>query len=53
LYFENQEDALRFTLAASNVLAEDKPNHNVEDLVKVAREMGRANRITANGTLSG
>jgi hypothetical protein len=53
IYFENQEDALRFTLAASNVLAEDKPNHNVEDLVKIAREMGRANRITANGTLSG
>ncbi|PYX92993.1 MAG: hypothetical protein DMG71_16475 [Acidobacteria bacterium] len=53
LYFENQEDALRFTLAAGTVLADDKPTHNVEDLLKVAREMGRASRITASGTLSG
>ena len=41
LYFENQEDALRFTLAAGTVLAEDQPTPNVEDLLKVAREMGR------------
>ena len=53
LYFENQEDALRFTLAAGTVLAEDEPTHKVEDLIKVAREMGRASRITASGTLSG
>ena len=52
LYFENQEDALRFTLAAGTVLAEDNPSPNVEDLIKVAREMGRASRITASGTLS-
>lgn len=53
LYFENQEDALRFTLAAGSVLADDKPTPDVEDLIKVAREMGRASRITASGTLSG
>jgi hypothetical protein len=53
LYFDNQEDALRFTLAAGTVLADDKPTHSVEDLLKVAREMGRASRITASGTLSG
>lgn len=53
LYFDNQEDALRFTLAAGNVLAEDKPTPNVDDLIKVAREMGRANRITTGDTLSG
>ena len=52
-YFENQEDARRFTLAAGTVLAEDQPTPNVEDLLKVAREMGRASRITASGTLSG
>jgi hypothetical protein len=51
LYFDNQEDALRFTLAAGSVMAEEKPSHNVEDLMKVAREMGRATRITAAGTL--
>jgi len=52
LYFENQEDALRFTLAAGSVLADQKPNHTVEDLMKVAREMVRASRITAKGTLN-
>lgn len=52
LYFDNQEDALRFTLAAGSVLSEEKPSHTVEELMKVAREIGRATRITANGTLS-
>ena len=52
LYFDNQEDAVRFTLAASSVLSEDKPNHDVDELVKVARQMGRATRITASGMLN-
>jgi hypothetical protein len=51
LYFENQEDAVRFTLAAGSVLSEDEPRHSVEDLAKVAREMGRATRITTHGSL--
>jgi hypothetical protein len=51
LYFENQEDAVRFTLAAGSVLSEEQPSHSVEDLAKVAREMGRATRITTNGSL--
>jgi hypothetical protein len=51
LYFENPEDAVRFTLAAGSVLSEDVPNRNVEELAKVAREMGRATRITTNGSI--
>lgn len=51
LYFENQEDALRFTLAAGSVLAastsEPEPTRNLEQLRKVAREIGHATRITA------
>jgi hypothetical protein len=50
LYFDTQEDALRFTLAAGSVLAEDKPMQNTEDLAKVGREVVRATRITAEGT---
>jgi hypothetical protein len=53
LYFDNPEDAVRFTLAAGSVLTGEKPGHTVEDLMKVAREMGRASRITAKGTLNG
>ena len=52
LYFEKQEDALRFTLAAGSVLADPKRNHTVEDLLKVVREIGRASRITTKGTLN-
>ena len=51
LYFDSSEDALRFTLAASSVISEDQPSNNVEDLKKVAQEIGRARRITAKGTL--
>ena len=40
-------------VAAGSVLTGEKPGHTVEDLMKVAREMGRASRITAKGTLNG
>lgn len=51
LYFDNQEDALLFTLAASSVLSEDGRICSREDLVKVAQEIGKASRITTQGEL--
>jgi hypothetical protein len=50
LYFDNQEDALRFTLAASSVMAEGSTYSNGA-VVKVAKEICKASRITAEGAL--
>jgi hypothetical protein len=51
LYFDNQEDALLFTLAASSVLSEDGRISSKEDLLKLAQEIGKATRITTQGAL--
>jgi hypothetical protein len=51
VYFESQEDALLFTLAASSVLGEDGRITNREDLLKVGKEIGKASRITTRGAL--
>ena len=51
LYFDNQEDALLFTLAASSVLSEDGRISSKEDLMKLAQEIGKATRITTQGAL--
>jgi hypothetical protein len=52
LYFEKQEDALRFTLAASSVISEDELPRRNDAAVKIAREICKATRITAEGVLS-
>jgi hypothetical protein len=44
LYFDKQEDAVQFTVAASSVLAADEPA-NAQALLKVAMEIGKARRI--------
>lgn len=48
LHFDRQEDALRFTLAASAVMYADGPLRN-ETLLKVAKEIRQAGRITTEG----
>jgi hypothetical protein len=50
LYFDRQEDAVQFTLAASSVIADGAPMR--ETALKVAKEVCKASRITTEGTLN-
>jgi hypothetical protein len=52
LYFDKQEDALLFTLAASSVMSAEGPTHIKHAVVKVAEEIRKASRITAEGVLN-
>jgi len=52
LYFDKQEDAVRFTLAASSVISADEPVRTHEAAAKVATEICKASRITTEGALS-
>jgi hypothetical protein len=52
LYFDKQEDALLFTLAASSVMSADGPVHSNNAAVKVAEEICKASRITTEGILN-
>jgi hypothetical protein len=52
LYFDKQEDALLFTLAASSVMSAEGPVHRSDAVVKVAAEICKASRITAEGVLN-
>jgi hypothetical protein len=52
LYFDKQEDALLFTLAASSVMSAEGLVHNSDAVVKVAKEICKASRITAQGVLN-
>jgi hypothetical protein len=47
LYFDKQQDALLFTLAASSVMSAEGPVHQNAAVVKVAEEICKASRITA------
>jgi hypothetical protein len=49
LYFDKQEDALLFTLAASSIIADGTPLR--ESALKVAKEVCKASRITTEGSL--
>ncbi len=52
LYFEKQEDALQFTLAASSVMAADcSTSRGQEALTSIAREIRKASRITTEGVV--
>jgi hypothetical protein len=44
LYFDKPEDAVRFTVAASSVLAADEPA-SAEAIAQVAQEFGKVSRI--------
>jgi len=51
LYFDNQQDALLFTLAASSVIAADDAEIN-DAVVSVAQKICKASRITTEGALN-
>lgn len=52
LYFDRQEDAVRFTLAASSVISSESRTRTDEEVVKVAAEICKASRITTEGVLN-
>ena len=52
LYFDKQEDAVLFTIAASSVMSAEGPVHRSDAVVKVAAEICKASRITAEGVLN-
>lgn len=52
LYFDKQEDALLFTLAASSVISDGAPVRYSQALVKVGQEISKATRITTEGSLT-
>jgi hypothetical protein len=49
LYFDKQEDAVQFTLAASSVLSAEEPAR--EALTKIAQEISKASRIRTEADL--
>lgn len=52
LYFDKQEDALLFTLAASSIMSAEQPVHSSDAMTKIAKEICKASRITAEGVLN-
>jgi len=52
LYFDKQEDALLFTLAASSAIGADEPVRANEAMQKIAKEVSKASRITTEGVLN-
>jgi hypothetical protein len=52
LYFDNQEDAVLFPLAASSVMSAEEPTHSSNAAVKVAKEICKVSRITTAGVLN-
>jgi len=52
LYFDKQEDALLFTLAVSSVMSAEGPARRNHAVAKVAEEICKASRITAEGVLN-
>lgn len=51
LYFEKQEDALRFALAASSVMSAEGPLRS-NPVTKFTEQICKASRITAEGVLN-
>jgi hypothetical protein len=52
LYFDKQEDALLFTLAASSVMSAEGPFHINDPVINFAEQICKARRITAEGVLN-
>lgn len=52
LYFDKQEDAVLFTLAASTVMSAEVAAFGSEAVRKVAQEICKASRITTEGVLN-
>jgi hypothetical protein len=53
LYFDRQEDAVQFTLAASSVISCDEPVSNDEAVARVALKISKATRITTEASSTG
>jgi hypothetical protein len=51
LYFDKEQDALLFTLAASSVMSADGPGPSSKAAVRVVEEICKASRITTEGVL--
>jgi hypothetical protein len=49
LYFDRQEDAVQFTLAASSIIADGAALRDTA--LKVAKEVCKATRITTEGSV--
>jgi hypothetical protein len=52
LYFDRQEDALHFTLAASSAMSAEGPLNSTSVGGRIADEICKANRITTEGVLN-
>jgi hypothetical protein len=52
LYFDTQQDALLFTLAASSVMSAESPVRSNQAAVRVAEEICKASRIMTEGVLN-
>jgi len=52
LYFDRQEDALLFTLAASSVISAEAPGRATEALAKIGNEIRKASRIKTEDVLN-
>ena len=52
LYFDKQEDALLFTLAASSVMSAKGSVRGGDGAVKVPEEIFKVSRITTEGVLN-
>ena len=51
LYFDKEQDALLFALAASSVMSAEGPVPSSKAAVKVVEEICKASRITTEGVL--
>jgi hypothetical protein len=52
LYFDKQEDALLFTLAASSVMSAEGLLQSNDPVINFAEQICKARRITAEGVLN-
>jgi hypothetical protein len=52
LYFEKQEDAVLFTVAASTVMYSEGPVHGNDAVLKVVEKICKASRIKTEGVLN-
>ena len=52
LYFERQEDALLFALAASSAMSAESLGRANEAGIRIANEICKASRITTEGVLN-
>jgi hypothetical protein len=52
LYFDKQEDALLFTVAASSIMSDEGTLPSRDAGVRVAMEISKASRITTEGVLN-